>query len=98
MCVVDLDIVHRSQQTLECIAKEARIQDLTPLDDFDQSLPPHFGSRVSDESIDHVASDMKSTFVSAKIIVGYLLAKDKLRKDMKLVSLEDHQWHLRSTN
>ena len=31
MCVVDLDFVSNSQQTLECIAKEAKIQYLTLL-------------------------------------------------------------------
>ena len=27
----------------------------------------------------------------------YLLTKEKLRKDLKLIILEDHQWHLRSS-
>ena len=35
MCVVDLDFVYGSQQTLKCIAEEAKIQDVTPLDDYD---------------------------------------------------------------
>lgn len=30
MCVVDLDFVSDSQQALKCLAKEAKIQDLTP--------------------------------------------------------------------
>ena len=30
MCVVDLDFVFDSQQTLECLAKEAKFQDLSP--------------------------------------------------------------------
>ena len=34
--MVDLDFVSHLQQTLECIAEKAEIQNLTPLDDFDQ--------------------------------------------------------------
>ena len=41
MGVVHMDFVYGSQQTLECIAKGAKIQDLTPLDDYDQPLSPH---------------------------------------------------------
>jgi hypothetical protein len=44
--VVDLDFVSNCQQTLECIAEEAQIQDLIPFDDSDQPLPLHVGSRV----------------------------------------------------
>ena len=40
MHVVDLDFVFDSQQTLACIVEEAKIQNLTPLDDYDQPLPP----------------------------------------------------------
>ena len=40
MCVVGLDFVYISQPTLECIIEEAKIQDHTPLDDFDQPSPP----------------------------------------------------------
>lgn len=35
MHVVELKFVFDSQQTVECIIKEAQIQDLAPLDDFD---------------------------------------------------------------
>ena len=35
MCVVDLDFVCDSQQTLECLVEEVEIQDLNPLDDYD---------------------------------------------------------------
>ena len=96
MCVVNLYYVVGSQQTLECIAKEAEIQYLSPLDDFDQSLLPYDVSRVSGEGIVHVASDMKSTLVSTEVMARYLLAKEKLKKNLKLKTLEDHQWHLRS--
>ena len=68
ICVVDLDFVYDSQQTLEWCAEDVEIQDLTPLDEFDQPLPPPIGSRVSGESIDHVASDLKSTLVSAEVV------------------------------
>ena len=37
--VVDLDVVYDSQQSLECLAKEAEIQELTPLDDSKQPIP-----------------------------------------------------------
>ena len=57
-------------------------------------MPPLVGSRVSDESIHHVASDLKSTLLSAKVMATYLLNQEKIRKDSK-VTLEDHQWHLR---
>jgi hypothetical protein len=35
---------------MEFIVEEAKIQDLTALDDYDQPLPPPGGSRVYDES------------------------------------------------
>ena len=98
MCVVHLDFVYGSQQTLECIAKGAKIQDLTPLDDYDQPLSPHVWYRVSGKSTNHVASDMKSTLESAEVMVRYLLAKEKLMKDLKLVIREDHHWHLWSSD
>ena len=53
-------------------------------------------SRVSDESIDHVASDLKFTLVSVEVIAKHLLAKEKLRKDLKLIILEAYKSHLRS--
>jgi hypothetical protein len=45
-----------------------------------------------------VASNMKSTLVSAEVIARHLLAEEKLRKDLKLITMKDHQWHLRSLN
>lgn len=50
MHVVDLDFNLGSQQTIECIAKEVEIQDLTAIDDYDWPLPPPGGSRGRDES------------------------------------------------
>jgi hypothetical protein len=38
---------------------------------------------------------MKSTLVSAEIMASHLLVIDKLMKNLKLITLEDHQWHLR---
>jgi hypothetical protein len=96
MHVVDLDYVSDSQRTLEYLVEEVEIQVLTLLDDSDQLLPPPLGSRVSGESIDHVAFDLKSTLLSAKVMARYWLAKEKFRKDVKVRILEDHQWHLRS--
>ena len=49
-------------------------------------------------ALTNVASDLKSTLVSAKVIPRYLLTKEKLRKDLKLITLENHQWHLRSSD
>ena len=34
--------------------------------------------------------------MSTKVIASHLLAKEKPRKYLKLITLEDHQWHLRS--
>ena len=96
MRVVNLDFVYKSQQTPECIGKKDEIQDVTPLDDSKQPLPPPVGSRASGENTNHVAFDLKPTLVSAKVITRYLLAKEKFRKDLKLITVEDHQWHLRS--
>ena len=45
-----------------------------------------------------MVSDLKSTLVSAEIMARYLLAKKKLRKVLKLITMEDHQWHLRSSD
>ena len=42
---LDLDFVYNSQQILECLVDEVETQDLTPLDDFDQPLPPCVGSK-----------------------------------------------------
>ena len=44
-----------------------------------------------------MAFDMKSTLVSAEVMARYLLVEKKLKKDLKLITLEDHQWHLRSS-
>ena len=86
--MVDLDFDFNSQQTLGCIAKEAEIQDFIPLDDSDQPLPPHVGSRVSGKSTDHVAIDMKSTLVSAEVIAKHLLAKETNNPGGSLMALE----------
>ena len=96
MRVVDLDVVVDSQQTLECISKDVEMQDLTHLDDFDHPLPPPIGSRVSDESTNHVAFNLNSTLVGAKVLAKYLLEKEKLRKVLKLKYMKDHHGHLRS--
>ena len=97
--VVDLDFDYDSQQTLKCTAKEVEIQDLPPpLDNYDQTLPPHDGSRVSGESTYHVAYGMESTLVSVEYMLRYLMAEEKLRKHLKLITLEDHQWYLRSSD
>ena len=95
ICVVDLDFVLNFQQTLECMIEENEIQNLTPFNDFDQALPPFIGFNVSSENIDHVESDLKSTLVSVKVMARYMLAKEKFEKDLKLITLEDHQWQLR---
>ena len=62
------------------------MQDLTPLDDFDQPLPPLVGSRVSGDNTNHVAFDLKSTLVSPKVMARCLLAKEKLKRVMKLIT------------
>jgi hypothetical protein len=68
MHVDDLYFVSNPQKTLECLAKEVEIQEFSPIDDFDQLLPPLVGFRVGGESTDHVAFDLKSTLVSAEIM------------------------------
>jgi hypothetical protein len=76
MRVVDLDFVPNSRLTLECIAEDIEFQDLAPLDhDSNQALPPPASSTISDESTYHVALDMKSTWMSAKVMARYLLTK-----------------------
>ena len=85
--VIDLDFDSNSQQTLKCIAEEVEIKDLTPLDDIGQPLPPHVSSRVNGESTYQVVVDKKSTLVSAKVMARYLLAKEKLRKHLKLITM-----------
>ena len=68
---------------------------LTPFDDFDQPLLPLASSRVSGESIGHMTPNLKSTLMSTNVMTRYLVAKEKLRKYMKLITLEDFQWYLR---
>ena len=80
MHVVDLAYFADSQLTLECIAKETKMQDLITLDDFDNPLSAPAGSRVNSDNIDYVAYNLKSTLVSAKVVPRYLLVKDKVRK------------------
>ena len=47
-------------------------------------------------ALTHAGFDLKSTLVSAKVMPRCFLTKEKLRKDLKLITLEDHQWHSRS--
>ena len=61
-------------------------RDLTPLDDFDQPLPPLASSRVSGGNTGHVAFNLKSTLVSAEVMARYLLAKEKIMEVMKLIT------------
>ena len=49
-------------------------------------------------TLTHVAFDMKFTLVSAHVMATYLLTKEKFRKDLKLITLEDHQSHLKFSN
>jgi hypothetical protein len=53
---------------------------------------------VSGDSIDDGTFDMKSTLMTIKVMARYLLANEKLRKGLKLIILEDHLWHLRSSD
>lgn len=53
-------------------------------------------SIVSGESNETCASNLKSTLVIAKLMARYLLTKETLGKDLKLITLEYHQWHLRT--
>ena len=80
MHAVDLDFVFDSQQPLECLARESKIQDLTLLDGSSQPLHPPVGSRVSVENTDHVASNLKPTFMCAKVMARDFLAKERFRK------------------
>ena len=85
--------------TLECVAEDDGIQYLTPLDDPNQPLLPPASFRVSGESTNHVASDLKSTLMNAKVMARYLLTNKKLRIYLKLKkTLVEHQWQLRSTD
>ena len=43
-----------------------------------------------------MAYDLKSTLVIAEVMARYLLAKEKFRKELRVITLEDHQWPLRS--
>ena len=45
-----------------------------------------------------MAYKLKSPLESVEVMVRYLLAKEKLTKDMKLINVEDHQWHLISSD
>ena len=47
---------------------------------------------ASGESIDTCASNLKSTLVIAEVMARYLLTKEKLKKNLKLIALEDHKW------
>jgi hypothetical protein len=78
------------------IAKEAEIQDFTPLDDFNQSFLSFVGFKDNGESTDRVPFDMKSTLVTFKDMARYLLAEEKLRIFLKQMTWEDHQWQVRS--
>lgn len=91
MRVVEIDFDFDFQKIQKCTIKEDESKDLTPLDDYDQQLPPLAGSIGNGESTNHVAFDMKSTLVSVKVMARHLLAEMKLKKDIKLINLEDHQ-------
>lgn len=93
MCVVDLDFRLWLRTNSNRIAWKTKIQDFTFLDDFDQPLLPHVGFRVSGESTHHVAPNLKSTLVSAEVMAKHLMANGKLGKDLKQITLEDHQCH-----
>lgn len=56
-------------------------------------MPPLDGSGISGESTNHVTTNVKSTLANAEVMARYLLAKKKLRKDLKLKIMNDHQWH-----
>ena len=49
-------------------------------------------------ALTHVAFNLESTLVSVKAMARYLLIKEKFREDLKLSTVEDHQWHLRSSD
>ena len=42
--------------------------------------------------------DLKSTLVLKDVIKWYMRAADKLRSDLKQISLDDHAWTLKSWN
>ena len=75
--VVDLDFAYEYQWTLECIAKDVEIQNLTPLDDSNQTLPPPIGSRANGESTYQIKYTLKSTFMSVEVMARHMLAKEK---------------------
>ena len=76
ICVVNMDFVYDSQPTLECIATETEIQDLTLLDDSD-----HDWLDLLVEEL--VVRALKSTLVSGEDMAKYLTAKTKLGEDLQ---------------
>lgn len=90
-------VISNSFNTLEFVLEfNAHVEELVISKDLYQGLAPHARSTVSGNHADPREEELKSNIVPKDIMQRYTSANDKLRKELKLSSLEDHRWNLRS--
>jgi hypothetical protein len=62
------------------------------------SVPPLESSRVSRTDVEIYEFDLQSLLVPQEAIDKYKMCHTRLKKELKLNSLEDHVWTLKSFN
>jgi hypothetical protein len=61
----------------------------------DLTLPTD-SSRVSGNAELGSMNDLKSTLLPKEVLDKYLIVVSKLKRELALIDLEDHSWHLKS--
>jgi hypothetical protein len=88
-----LEAIGETEVLEDTLQPDAEILDVPAISGDPQ--PPQ-GSRVSDSGSDICENDLKSIILPAEVKAKYLQAAKKLKKELESISLEDHNWHLKS--
>jgi hypothetical protein len=74
------------------------VEEPAVIEALSDSVPPLESSRVSRTDVEIYEFDLQSLLVPQEAIDKYKMCHTRLKKELKLNSLEDHVWTLKSFN
>jgi hypothetical protein len=72
------------------------VEEPVVIEALSDSMPPPESSRVNKSDVEIPEFDLKSLLVPQEAINKYKMCHTRLKKELKLISLEDHVWTLKS--
>jgi hypothetical protein len=72
------------------------VEEPAVIEALSDSVPPPESSRVSRSDVEILEFDLQSLLVPQEAIDKYKMCHVRLKKELKLISLEDHVWTLKS--